>query len=757
MSDFHTREQWRLTCANDGNKEKFHYSVVFLSGVARESYINDKIRVEGQACGDILQADYIDSYRNISIKDLACTTGFHEATEQACHPVIITTDQYLSFKHDSTESKRRATEQIDTLCTSALCASTLCSRRLQKRSAALSIRRSSHFVQCSDRWVHLVLIANYSIHSLPWSRLRTSTSLPTQVTGQKQKFLGMKTLNVLSLVVLVNSLYAYQADTLYKDEPTHNYRNYKLIRIYPDNDDTLKYLNTLYEGSSPYELDFWQPPTRIGGIVDVTVAPSDAPIFVRDLESKKLNFIVAVNDLAQAIENERSPEAFHHPEAGGYSYDKYNTLEDIHGEMMRLRKEKPGMISLIDIGETHENRTLLVIKISGQKPVMGKKASMWIDAGIHAREWIAPATAMYIVHELVHGYDSNPAIQRILDHVDFYILPVMNPDGYEYSRLKNRMWRKNRRPATCRRQHFHTVCCGGVDLNRNFDWFWASTGSSTDPCHETYHGPDAFSEPETQAVRDYLQANRPEAFITLHSYSQMWLIPYGHRKRSYPQDYHTALRPLADRATKALYDLYGTKYQVGTGADLMYEASGGSHDWAKGTLKVSYAYLIELRPKNTALGYGFLLPEREIAATGLETFEAIKVVADELIFQFVESELRRTVKPTPPPYPKRRGYKVIETTPHEQPSYTTTLHETSTVTLTSTSTTTSMTPTTTTTPAETTTISATATTTAVVDAGPEVKCVDYGSYCRLWGVLNLCDRPSVMDMCVKTCHRSCRS
>ncbi|KAK5977696.1 hypothetical protein GCK32_021738, partial [Trichostrongylus colubriformis] len=63
--------------------------------------------------------------------------------------------------------------------------------------------------------------------------------------------------------------------------------------------------------------------------------------------------------------------------------------------------------------------------------------------------------------------------------------------------------------------------------------------------------------------------------------------------------------------------------------------------------------------------YGFLLPEREIPATGLETFAAIKVVAEEMVAQFVEPEIRRRVKPTPPPLPKRRGYKIIATTPHE--------------------------------------------------------------------------------------------
>lgn len=541
-----------------------------------------------------------------------------------------------------------------------------------------------------------------------------------------------------------------QADQiLHDDSVTQTYKNYKLIRIYPDSDDTLRYLNTLYEGNSPYELDFWQPPTHVGAIVDVTVAPFDAPIFVRDLESKKLNYVVAVNDLEKAIENEKSPEAFHHPEEGGYSYDKYNTLEDIHSEMIRLKKTNPEMISLIDIGESHENRTLLVIKISGRRSVTGKKISMWIDAGIHAREWIAPATAMYIVHELVHGYESSPSIQKILDNMDFYILPVMNPDGYEYSRLKNRMWRKNRRPATCKRHHFHTVCCAGVDLNRNFDWFWSSSGSSTDPCHETYHGPSAFSEPETLAVRDYLEANKPEAFITLHSYSQMWLIPYGHRKRSYPQDYHTALRPLAEKATKALYDLYGTKYQVGTGADLMYEASGGSHDWAKGSLKVNYAYLIELRPQNTAVGHGFLLPEREIPATGLETFEAIKVVAEEMVAQFVEPEIRRRVNSTTSTLPRRRGYKVVETTPREEVA---TGHA-----RTSTPTTSSSTAPLVTTPATSTSaVPDTAAVSTKTDEPPLI-CADSGNYCRLWNILNLCDRTSVQMMCPKSCSTSCRN
>ncbi|KAK0429368.1 hypothetical protein QR680_011345 [Steinernema hermaphroditum] len=421
----------------------------------------------------------------------------------------------------------------------------------------------------------------------------------------------------------------------YDDSAPRNYRDYKLIRITPRNDENLKYLRDLSGVQSPYELDFWQEPSHIGGIVDVTVAPDDAEIFVRDLESKQLDFIVAINDLEQAIKSEKSPEtpSFYQLNEG-FQLDKYNTWPVIEDYLYELQRQNPDLVSLQEIGRTHENRSLIVVKLSGKHKIGEKKVSMWIDAGIHAREWIAPATALNIIDRLVNLYHMDVTIQKLMDGIDWYILPVMNPDGYHHTHTKNRMWRKNRRPAVCRSNQIQTLCCAGVDLNRNFDWFWAVSGSSSDPCHETYHGPAAFSEPESRAVKNFLERNPMKGFITFHSYSQLWLIPYGHRKRAYPQDYSTALRPLALRATKALHKMYGTKYAVGTGADLMYEASGASHDYAKGTLHIPYSYLVELRPKNTMFGNGFLLPESEILETAEETFEAVKVVADELIGQF---------------------------------------------------------------------------------------------------------------------------
>uniref|UniRef100_A0A7E4VHY7 Zinc carboxypeptidase A 1 n=1 Tax=Panagrellus redivivus TaxID=6233 RepID=A0A7E4VHY7_PANRE len=541
----------------------------------------------------------------------------------------------------------------------------------------------------------------------------------------------------LSVAATTNGASSWQLRRHYDENMRRNYRNYKLIRITPRNEENLDYLRDLYHAQSPYELDFWQPPTHIGGLVDVTVAPQDAEIFVRDLDSKQVDYLVAINDLEQAIYSERSHEHDGFMQDASFRFDKYNNWPAIEEYLYQLRDENPGLVTLIEIGRTHENRSILVVKVSGQRSLAPERVSLWLDAGIHAREWIAPATALIVLDKLVNGYKRDPEVQAILDNVDWYILPVMNPDGYEYTHVKNRMWRKNRRPAQCKKNYFHTICCSGVDLNRNFDWFFGSAGASSDPCHETYHGPAAFSEPESRSVKEFLEKNPVKAFVTLHSYSQLWLIPYGHRKRAYPQDYSTALRPLALRATKALNKLYGTKYAVGTGADLMYEAAGASHDYAKGTLHIPYAYLVELRPKSSMFANGFLLPEKEIKGTGEETWEALKIVADEMIGQFVQPKIRPstvlpaivkvvttkpvvTAAPTPEPWTgtTRAAPRVVTT---ERPTTVkpTTTSTTTTVAPTTTSSTTTTTTakptttssTTTTTPAPTTTSTSTTTTT----------------------------------------------
>ena len=80
------------------------------------------------------------------------------------------------------------------------------------------------------------------------------------------------------------------------------------------------------------------------------------------------------------------------------------------------------------IGHSFEGRVMTVIKISSGGS--GKRPAILIDAGIHAREWIAPTMALYIIQQLV---ENNTANSNLTGGVDWFILPVVNPDGYEYS------------------------------------------------------------------------------------------------------------------------------------------------------------------------------------------------------------------------------------------------------------------------------------------------------------------------------------
>ena len=94
-----------------------------------------------------------------------------------------------------------------------------------------------------------------------------------------------------------------------------------------------------------------------------------------------------------------------------------------------MRDKYPQIVSVESIGRSSEGRNISVIKIG--KPSVGKP-SILIDGGIYGREWITTAQVLYITQQLVE----NPSNEGMLQNVDWYIIPVANPDGYEYSHVK---------------------------------------------------------------------------------------------------------------------------------------------------------------------------------------------------------------------------------------------------------------------------------------------------------------------------------
>ncbi|VDM96160.1 unnamed protein product, partial [Onchocerca ochengi] len=135
------------------------------------------------------------------------------------------------------------------------------------------------------------------------------------------------------------------------------------------------------------------------------------------------------------------------------------------------------------------------------------------------------------------------------------------------------------------------------------------------------------------AVRDFLLSpemrDKLDGFITLHTYAQLWIHPFSHKVKSFPDNF-IQLKRTAKRAVNRLQKVYGTQYRIGTGADILAPASGGSDDWAKDVLGVKFVYLVELRPHFDSSN-GFILNKNELIPTAVETWEGVRTVIDDVI------------------------------------------------------------------------------------------------------------------------------
>ncbi|KAF9903887.1 Carboxypeptidase A4 [Linnemannia zychae] len=255
-----------------------------------------------------------------------------------------------------------------------------------------------------------------------------------------------------------------------------------------------------------------------------------------------------------------------------------------------------------------------------RKPSKPKKhpKAIVLHAGQHAREWIGPAVVTYIAKELILGYRKNKKITRLLDQFEFVIVPVLNADGYVYTWEHNRMWRKNRQPTSI-------PFCPGIDPNRNWGYMYGGDGSSANPCNEGYHGPEAFAALESKMMSDFiLERKNVVAYIDFHAYSQLWMSPFGGDCSQVPKDDEDLMEG-GMGAAKALHDVHGKKFSVGSICNVIYQASGGSIDWTYAVGKVKYSYGVELRDTGR---YGFMLPEAEILPSSEETMAGVLYLAN---------------------------------------------------------------------------------------------------------------------------------
>ncbi len=291
--------------------------------------------------------------------------------------------------------------------------------------------------------------------------------------------------------------------------------------------------------------------------------------------------------LAEGYEVEPEP-AYQFAPSTIPDYPCYRTIAEINLQLDTWAAAYPDLVALEQIGASYEGRPLTVVRLTNQTTA-GPKPPFVILANIHGRELITNETAMVFIERLLTGYGVDADLTWLLDEHEIYVLVSTNPDGH----VKNEpdsgepwaYWRKNTQPyGNCGSAGY------GVDLNRNFGFDeWGGAGSKDDPCYDTYRGPTADSEPETQAVqafaREVFTATAPGGLaISLHSYGNLVLWPWGYTYTAAPDA--PALQALGEK----LATFNG--YRAQQASDL-YPASGTADDWLYDTLKVP-AYTFEI-------------------------------------------------------------------------------------------------------------------------------------------------------------------
>lgn len=394
------------------------------------------------------------------------------------------------------------------------------------------------------------------------------------------------------------------------------YKDHKVVRIYPGTDKQVQALRHFLHANP--SLDVWLDPSVPGAPADVRVQPADAASFKEFLSKQSLAHRDMIPDLNGLVEDEFRRMLDDKRASPEFGWDNYHNLEDIYRWMMSLVQKYPGEVTLVDGGRSYEGRTILGVKI---KAATENPPIAFMEAGIHAREWITHATATFMINEILTRGDED--FRRVMRAYEWHIFPATNPDGYHYTHSGNRFWRKS--------MSKYNAVCTGADLNRNWPFHWGEVGTSSSPCSEIYPGVRAESEAETKALKHYLDAllekpNSVRVYLSVHSYSQLLMYPWAYTQQ---QDVasHDELDAMALAAVQAASRRYGTQFRHGPIAKTIYEASGSTIDYTyqKG---VRFPFVFELRDTGE---HGFLLPREQIRPAAEETMDAMVTIAAEAL------------------------------------------------------------------------------------------------------------------------------
>jgi len=373
---------------------------------------------------------------------------------------------------------------------------------------------------------------------------------------------------------------ASQQHPLQNADTTNNgkvrYDGFQILKVKVPTAEALKLvfdLIALPESQVSWNSDSEYPDRK--GYADLVVGPRSTGLFVNSAMFPEVEVVVAdlqkqfdENELAEKLYPFLGYEAHKAARRQGTDpfWNAYREYDEIIEWFDGLIAEFPDVVRKIpSIGASYQGRDIWALVI-GRNP----QVAVFYNGLQHCREWIGGHSLLYTADSLVRRYGSDPNITSLLDNMEVHIVPVFNPDGYEFTRSNDNMWRKNRQPNS-------GSACIGTDLNRNWVYEWSTIGSSPNPCSDTFHGPSAMSGPEVVAIDSYVRnTTRIQGYIDWHSSGNLWMLPWGCYDYSTPD--HNVLMLTGNRAAAAIASYRGTRFDVGAIYDIIYPVSGSSCD-----------------------------------------------------------------------------------------------------------------------------------------------------------------------------------
>ncbi|MBN2174160.1 MAG: carboxypeptidase regulatory-like domain-containing protein [Bacteroidales bacterium] len=370
--------------------------------------------------------------------------------------------------------------------------------------------------------------------------------------------------------------------------------------------------NTTYKElqSAGYEITAHKPDIYIDVLVEI-----------KELENlKNKGYIFSITQTEEQLKENL---------AAGTDLTGYRSYSDLVTELQNIQSNNPAICKLYDIGNSwgknysgtaynNYKHDVWALKVSDNVETEEDEPCIFYFGAHHAREPISVEVAMYILNHIIDNYGTDPDITYSVNNKQIWFVPIVNPDGHKIVWDGNdTWWRKNIRDNDGNNQ-ITSGTTDGVDPNRNYGWEWGGSGSSGSMSSETYRGPSAFSEPETQAVKNLMDQHHFVAGITYHSYSELVLYPYGYATGTTAPD-NAALSELAVDMALTIPAAGGGHYTPQQSWQL-YAAAGVTDDYAYGENGI-FCYTIELATQ-------FIPPSSQVPGICSDNLQAAKILLD---------------------------------------------------------------------------------------------------------------------------------